>query len=74
LDHEREDDLVGWDKIRKPGLWLKGVALANSDAMVLHVMNFHSISFVYGCLIPTQGEIQIILLLDAKMHLVLLLD
>jgi hypothetical protein len=29
LDHEREDDLVGRDKIRKPGLWLKGVALAN---------------------------------------------
>jgi hypothetical protein len=29
LDHEREDDLVGRDKIRKPGLWLKGVALVN---------------------------------------------
>jgi hypothetical protein len=39
--------------------------------MVLHVMNFHSNFFVYGCLIPTQGETQIILLLDAKMHLVL---
>jgi hypothetical protein len=42
--------------------------------MVLHVMSFHSFFFLYGCLIPTQGEIQIILLLDAKMHLVLLLD
>jgi hypothetical protein len=37
----------------------------------LHVMNFHSIFFVYGCLIPTQGETQIILLLDAKMHLIM---
>jgi hypothetical protein len=39
--------------------------------MVLHVMNFHSIIFLYGCLILTQGETQIILLLDTKMHLVL---
>jgi hypothetical protein len=56
LDHEREDDLVGRDKIRKPRLWLKGVALAN---------------FRCNGLAPTQGETQIILLLDAKMHLVL---
>jgi hypothetical protein len=36
--------------------------------MVLHVMNFYSIFNLYGCLIPTQGETQIILLLDTKMH------
>jgi hypothetical protein len=33
-------------------------------------MNFHFLFFLYGCLIPTQGETQIILLLDAKIHLV----
>jgi hypothetical protein len=71
LDHEREDDLVGQDKIRKPGLWLKGVALANFRCIGLACDELPFYFFLYGYLIPTQGETQIILLLDAKMHLVL---
>jgi hypothetical protein len=71
LDHEREDDLVGRDKIRKSWLWLKGVALANFRCNGLACDELPFYFFWYGCLIPTQGETQIILLLDAKMHLVL---
>jgi hypothetical protein len=58
-------------KLESQGCGLKVLPLLISDAMVLHVMNFHSIFLVYGCLIPTQGKTQIILLLDAKMHLIL---
>jgi hypothetical protein len=58
-------------KLESQGCGLKVSPLLISDAMVLHVMNFHSIFFLYGCLILTQGETQILLLLDAKMHLVL---
>jgi hypothetical protein len=45
-------------------LGVKGVALANFKCNGLSCDEFLFHFFVYGCLIPTQGEIQIILLID----------
>jgi hypothetical protein len=50
---------------------VKGVALANFRCNGLACDELPFYFFLYGCLIPTQGKTQIILLLDAKMHLVL---
>jgi hypothetical protein len=61
--------LVG-TKLEGQGCWLKGVTLADFRCNGLSCDEFPNILFVCGCLIPTQGEIQIILLLDAKMYLV----
>jgi hypothetical protein len=51
-------------KLEGSGCWLKGVALANFKCNGLSCDEFLFHFFVYGCLIPTQGEIQIILLID----------
>jgi hypothetical protein len=62
--------LVG-TKLEGQDCWLKGVAFANFRCNGLSFDELPFYFFVYGCLIPTQGKTQIILLLDAKMHLVL---
>ena len=64
LGHKREDDLVSQDKTRRPWLWLKDVALANFRCNGLSCDEFPFHFFIYSYLIPTQGETQIILLLD----------
>jgi hypothetical protein len=58
-------------KLEGSGCWLKGVALANFKCNGLSCDEFPFYFIVYGCLIPTQGETQIIFLLDAKMYLIL---
>jgi hypothetical protein len=52
-------------------LGIKGFVLANFRCNGLSCDELPFYFFVYGYLIPTQDEAQIILLLDAKMYLVL---